>query len=226
VTATLCSSAASRLVEILMVKLSGYRHDVFLSYSRAQSWPVFVNNHFRPVFDHWMTSELGAEVRVFQDVHIIQVGQQWPREIARGLSESRVMVALLSRNYFQSEWCRRELAAMLARAEWLRNRNLDDNVIFPLAMHDCHIQDLPEVVRSLQILSLHRYADPFMHPESMLREELSHVMRPLCEQIAGRLAQMTNKSFRRSLPDDTEYRARLMPANRARPAMPVLSGDS
>jgi hypothetical protein len=123
-----------------------YRYDVFLSYSRANSWPRFVDLHFRPILDHWLSAELGEPSRIFHDARAIEIGQRWPSEIDRGLRDSRVMVALLSRNYFQSDWCRRELASMLARAEWFREAGLDDQVIFPIALHDCTTEDLPDPV--------------------------------------------------------------------------------
>lgn len=105
------------------------------------------------------------------------------------------MIALLTRNYLQSKFCRRELASMLARADWLRQRGEADQIIFPLAVRDCAAEDLPEALKALQILSIHDYADPFMHPESMLREQLSRRLQPLCEQVARRIEQIEDDTF-------------------------------
>jgi hypothetical protein len=167
---------------------------------------------------------LGHDARIFQDVQI-QLGQRWTREIADALATSKVIVALLSRNYFQSDSCRRELAAMLARSAWLRDRGLDDHIIFPLIMHDCDIRDLPEVVRSLQFVRIHRYADPFMHPESARREELSGALRPLCEQVARRLEQVMDDDLVSPPPDDAKFRELLVPPARAKVKVPMLGGE-
>lgn len=201
---------------------AGFRYDVFLSYSRGQSWPSFVTDHLRPILDHWLGSELGTDVRIFHDVNSIATGQRWPRQIAESLAGSRVMVALFSRNYFQSEWCRRELAAMMSRAERLHEQGFDDQVVFPLAIHDCHEADLPEVVRPIQILPIHSYADPFMHRESARRENLSQALRPFCDQIARRVEQIDDAMYMWPPGDDTEFRRLLIPAPRSRPAIPVL----
>jgi hypothetical protein len=134
------------------------------------------------------------------------------------------MVALLSRNYFQSEWCLRELAAMLARVGWLRECGLDDQIIFPISIHDCEkVEDLPEPVRSLQILRLD-FSSPFMTEESADREELSRALRPLCEQIAGRLSTIGDDTFLWPPPDDSKHRELLAPTRRPLPDLPVLIG--
>jgi hypothetical protein len=200
-----------------------YRYDVFLSYSRAQRWPSFVTNHLRPILDHWLGSELGTDARIFHDVDDIAPGQNWPRRIEEALAGSRVMVALFSRNYFQSEWCRNELAAMMCRARRLQEHGLDDQVVFPLAIHDCHDEsDLPAVVRPIQILRIHRYADPFMHPESALREDLSRALQPFCAQIARRVEQTDDATYLWPLADDTEFRNLLQLSPRVQTAIPML----
>ena len=109
--------------------------------------------------------------------------------------------------------------------EDVADRGLDDRIIFPLVMHDCDLGDLPEVVRSLQFVRIHRCADPFMHPEGALREELSTTLRPLCEQIARRLEQITEYSLVSSPPDDEKFRELLLPPARAKVRVPVLGGE-
>ena len=53
---------------------------------------------------------VGRELRVFFDVHQIRTMQDWNAMIQAGLVQSRMMVAILSPNYFASEFCRKEWA--------------------------------------------------------------------------------------------------------------------
>lgn len=53
---------------------------------------------------------VGRELRVFFDIHEINTMQDWYGRIQKGLVQSRMMVAVLSPNYFASEFCRHEWA--------------------------------------------------------------------------------------------------------------------
>jgi hypothetical protein len=50
----------------------------------------------------------GAALNVFFDTHAIRSMDDWEAKILTGLRQSRMMVAVLSPNYFQSDFCRRE----------------------------------------------------------------------------------------------------------------------
>ena len=56
---------------------------------------------------------VGRELRVFFDLHKINTMQDWYAEIQKGLVQSRMMVAILSPNYFTSEFCRKEWAEFI-----------------------------------------------------------------------------------------------------------------
>src|SRR5947209_20542650 len=47
-------------------------------------------------------------LRVFFDKKSILDMQHWQDVLKKGLRQSKVMLAFLSRAYFESEWCRRE----------------------------------------------------------------------------------------------------------------------
>lgn len=171
-----------------------YTHDVFVSYSRAESWPRFVSKHFVPVFKHWLAAELGRSGRIFLDTTSIGVGDRWPDELEFGLSRSRVMVALWSRNYFESQWCRRELSSMLARESAFRAHDIKVPIIFPVVLHDCVGEDdVPDVVSDLQRLSIHEFADPFMRSNSRTREGLSSALRPLCSAVSAAIVGLSDE---------------------------------
>ena len=50
----------------------------------------------------------GAALNVFFDTHAIHTMDDWEAKILTGLRHSKMMVAVLSPNYFQSDFCRRE----------------------------------------------------------------------------------------------------------------------
>lgn len=204
-----------------------YQHDVFLSYSRTESWPRFVNRHFMPKLRHWLSVELGRKVEVFQDTRKIQTGQFFDQELARGLAGSRIMIALWSRNYFHSEWCRRELAALLARMDRFRGEGLADHLVFPLVLHDCETkEDVPEVVGTMQRTPLGKLAEPFMCSGSRLDQALSRLVRKVCEQAGPAIGAVPDSSYRWPLDDYSAYLDKLIPSRHKELGQPPSLGST
>jgi hypothetical protein len=204
---------------------AGYRFDIFLSYSRAESWPIFVDGHFLPILRHWVGAELGREVDVFVDTHEIGIGQRWPDELEMALAASRVMVSLWSRNYFYSDWCQRELAAILARADALRDRSFPGDIIFPFAIHDCSDADIPDCVSQLQRTAIHEWADPFMHRRGGRRERLSSALKSAAPAVAAGVTASSPAGFAWPLPDYAEFLDRLRSPRRPLVPVPSLGDD-
>ena len=50
----------------------------------------------------------GAALNVFFDTHAIRAMDDWEAKVLTGLRHSKMMVAVLSPSYFQSDFCRRE----------------------------------------------------------------------------------------------------------------------
>ena len=69
---------------------------------------------------------------------MIETGASWPDHLALNHARSKLLVAVLSRDYFQSDWCRLELALMYARekATGLRSRENLSGLIVPLIIDD------------------------------------------------------------------------------------------
>jgi hypothetical protein len=188
---------------------TAYKYDVFLSYSRAQQWPKWVRGVFLPIVEHWLSAELGRDVVIFHDARDIGIGHIWTGELEQGLASSRVMITLWSKNYFQSEWCLRELSAVLARADDFRSRGLSGRIVFPVAIHDSTSEDLPELARSLQLESIQQFADPFTHEDSPLRESLSRTLQGLCRQAAQEITAVPDDTFSWPMLDYSSYIDRL-----------------
>jgi hypothetical protein len=171
----------------------GYKYDVFLSYSRRGQWETFVDDVFEPILTHWLGEELGRIPIVFKDRAAMSIGQNWHEMLEGALRASRVMVALWSRQYFSSEWCRRELSFMLARANEFKGRGTFDRIILPATIHDGH--KFPPFLSELQAINLAEYADPFMTERSVLREKLSSKIQELCRDAASAIETVPNDTF-------------------------------
>src|SRR5438309_10022485 len=93
-----------------------YEYDVFISYRRYGKWPCWVKEKFLPLFNLWLSAELGHDARVTLDEQI-EAGVDWPIDLGQKLARSKLLVPLLSRQYFSSRWCVTELAHIYAREQ-------------------------------------------------------------------------------------------------------------
>ncbi|MEV0219574.1 toll/interleukin-1 receptor domain-containing protein [Streptomyces sp. NPDC050704] len=88
----------------------------FTSYAvrRADS-PLVARFHARLQTEVEMKRGLSATHEGFLDVGNLELGVGWRRTLARALGSTRFLIALLSDDYFDREWCGREWAAMTER---------------------------------------------------------------------------------------------------------------
>jgi hypothetical protein len=153
-----------------------YKYDVFISYRRYGLWPQWVKEHFLPIFQHWLGEELGKNVRICWDGNL-ETGNDWPPDLGDKLAASRTLVPLLSRQYFNSAWCKTELALMCARESrcGLIGGQLHKRLIVPAIIHDGEY--LPQYVRVIQAAKLQDCANVLVAPESPTLEDLSNRIR-------------------------------------------------
>src|SRR3954470_10325064 len=83
----------------------GCKHDLFLSYARAESAWV---EAFRVALSQGVLEKLGVVPDIWQDTKNVRFGENWPDEIVRGIRETATFRAVCSPSYFQWEWCARE----------------------------------------------------------------------------------------------------------------------
>jgi hypothetical protein len=154
-----------------------YQWDVFLSYRRFREWPKWVDDHFLPLFTHYLGEELGRDADVFVDKNAIESGVVWPYKLAEGLAESRVLVCLWSRQYFNSPWCLAELGHMRAReaACGLANVQNPEGLILPVVLHDG--EDFPADVRHIQCALFQDVVNLRMATGSFVAERLASRVR-------------------------------------------------
>jgi hypothetical protein len=161
-----------------------YEYDVFLSYRRFQLWPTWVNEKFLPLFCHWLGEELGKNVRVFFDTSTVETGKEWPLVLGKGLAQSCVLVALWSRTYFSSPWCRAELAHICAREKQC-GFNTAHNVqrlILPAIIHDG--QAIPHFIKGITAADLQDCANVRTARESVTEERLSSLIRAWAPDVS------------------------------------------
>jgi hypothetical protein len=108
---------------------------------------------------------------------MVETGNSWPQNLAQGLARSRLMVAVLSRDYFQSPWCRLELALMRSREKnsGLRTVAKPHGLIIPVVIDDG--DTFPEEIRQIQSQPLHEFANPFIRMDSPKQEQLAELLR-------------------------------------------------
>ncbi|WP_300441832.1 toll/interleukin-1 receptor domain-containing protein [Zoogloea sp.] len=97
-------------------------YDVFISYSRK-------NAHDSEMLEKTLR-RLRPEIRIFVDRKNLDVGCAWQIEIFESLDKCRKLVAMLSPEYIASKVCKEEF-----NIAWLRGREADDDIIFPLYLY-------------------------------------------------------------------------------------------
>ena len=163
--------------------MTDYENDIFISYRRSDvDWVRWTRENFVRALSSLLRVRCGP-IKVFMD-DTIEDGASWPNHLARSLSRSRIMVAVLSRDYFQSEWCRLELALMHHREKTgnLRTAANPGGLIIPVVIDDGNC--FPPEVQAMQAEPLHSFANPFMRPDSPKQEAMAEVLRDkLCTSI-------------------------------------------
>lgn len=181
-----------------------YEYDVFLSYRRYGEWPEWVSQKFMPLFKHYLGEELGCIPKIFFDVESIETGISWPARIQNSLARSRVIVPLFSKQYFSSEWCRHELAHMLARENkcGFATRECPEGLIIPAKIHDG--KDFPFIIKNIQCLSLEHCSNVRVAKGSPREEELSCLIEKWMPDIVSAIerAPEYDKSWQELLFDE------------------------
>ncbi len=129
-----------------------YQYDLFISYTwrvaRAQSW---VRDVLSPLLIEFFQLEAGRDKsRVFLDDRVVRPGMQVDQTVQDALLASRVLLAVLSPQYFESGWCLTEFHTMLNRQQQTNQR-----IVYPLAVWDG--TKYPDDVRNLNPLNYNQW---------------------------------------------------------------------
>ena len=95
--------------------LPQFKNDLFISYRRSS------NEGDDPWVDNFCNSvrsqlrDLVGNVQIWRDTAELRGGDAWRPEIADAVDSTAVFLALISRTYFDSDECRKELDRFLGR---------------------------------------------------------------------------------------------------------------
>jgi hypothetical protein len=156
--------------------MSGYQHQIFVSYRRSdQDWVRWTRENLVRALASLLRPRLGT-VSLYID-EAIETGASWPQHLALHLARSQLMVAVLSRDYFQSDWCRLELALMRNREKTYSFRTATNpfGLIIPIVIDDG--DSFPPEIRAIQGQDLHDFANPFIRIDSPKQEALAEILR-------------------------------------------------
>ena len=107
-----------------------------------------------------------------------------------GFDGSRLLIPILSRGYFDSDWCRVELALIHHREQQcgLRTLAIPDGLILPLVIDDG--DSFPAEIQRIQSKRIHDFANPCMRPDSPRQEELAEQLRLWCPCVERALKRV------------------------------------
>ena len=167
-----------------------YEHHFFVSYRRSDDyWVRWTRENLVRALGVLLRPRLGS-VSIYVD-ESIETGASWPQHLALNLSRSRLMVAVLSRDYFNSPWCRLELALMHEREKLTQVRTAENRMglFIPLVIDDGDC--FPAEVQGMQRESLHKFANPFIRPDSPKQEEFAETLKDrVCPMIEKALIKV------------------------------------
>lgn len=159
-----------------------YEHDIFISYRRMdKDWIHWTQQNFLRPLRSLLRPALG-NVRIFVDDQI-ETGASWPAYLARALARSRLLIPVLSRDYFNSDWCRLELALMHHREQLVGYRTpaQSDVLILPVVIDDGDC--FPIEVQDMQGAEIHDFANPWISPDGPRQEAFAAYIKCWCPRI-------------------------------------------
>jgi hypothetical protein len=166
--------------------MADYEYDIFVSYRRMDdNWVRWTRENFVRSLRSLLWPALG-KVEIFVDEQI-ETGASWPAHLARAHARSRLLVPILSRIYFGSDWCRLELALMRHRESTLGYRTAakPSGLILPFVIDDGN--SFPPEVQAMQAEKIHQFANPYMRVDSLRQEDFAEHLRKWCPCLEAAL---------------------------------------
>ncbi|SHF83215.1 TIR domain-containing protein [Streptoalloteichus hindustanus] len=117
--------------------MSDYKYDLFISYSRHGSVQRWLLNHFFKKLRECLADQIAPAPRVYVD-QTMPRAVHWPSNLQYALRHSKIMVQLLTPQYFVSPWCMAEWRSMQARerALGLAGLKIPQGLIYPILYSD------------------------------------------------------------------------------------------
>ena len=139
--------------------MSGYKYDVFISYCRRGTVQKWLLNHFYDKLRECLADQFAPPPEVYMD-RVMPRAVHWPSHLQIALRHSKIMIQLLSPNYFTSRWCMAELRSMRAREEMLglAGPDIAQGLIYPILYSDS--ENFPAEARQRSWVDFKEFANP------------------------------------------------------------------
>lgn len=188
--------SGSRSGRRAVLAVPDYTYDVFVSYRRSGAGNVreWVHNHFHPLLVDCLADVLPHQPDVFLDIGV-ETGAHWPSLLADTLQGSRMMVAVCSPQYFQSNWCQAEWATMSAREQvcGLARRGRPHGLIYPVVFSDG--EHFPPEVATRQAYDLKSLAFPHLaFKHSHLYLDFHAHLQTIADEVAALLRKVPQRA--------------------------------
>ncbi|NUT48578.1 MAG: toll/interleukin-1 receptor domain-containing protein [Saccharothrix sp.] len=166
--------------------MSGYEFDLFISYARRGSVQKWLLNHFHQKLLECLADQWAPTPTVYVDRTMAR-GVHWPSSLRHALRHSKVMIQLLSPQYFQSKWCLAEWHSMLERERMLGLATAErpQGLLYPILYSDSDNFPLEGKLRSWQNFKALANPDP---PYQETREYVEFHRE--VNRVAGDLVQL------------------------------------
>ena len=152
-----------------------YQHDVFISYRRELQWTPWTRDYLKRALASYLQQDLGRPPDIFVDERI-DIGDDWVDALGTHLAQSRVVVAILSRDYFSSIWCLHEMDLILNRFGGRVG------LFASLIVHDCDV--LPDPISRAQKTDFKAHRVARMNEHGQAFEDFNRAVGLVSPQIA------------------------------------------
>ncbi|MEA3211858.1 MAG: hypothetical protein QOE70_4915 [Chthoniobacter sp.] len=199
--------------------MAGYVHHVFVSYRRGGEWEAWVRRFFAPKLRTFLGLHLPGGVSVYLDEQI-DTGAAWQTALDQAIDSTRIMVPVFMCSFFDSQFCRNELARMFHREHHLGFRS-DTNaagLVVPVRLSETEY--FPDFVNTIQQEDLTHFAIPNLAPATPTHESFDLAMKTFALKVATAIRRVPSYDPEWARLDGTPYRARLMPKSLEQEAPP------
>lgn len=143
----------------IIERVPGYKFEVFISYSRRGSVQKWLLNHFYPKLTDCLADQYAPAPRVYLDRSMPR-GVHWPSDLKKSLLCSKILIPVLTPQYFQSQWCMAEWRSMTERERLLRlaGSDIPQGLLYPVLYADS--KNFPDEGRERSWQDLKEFSNP------------------------------------------------------------------
>lgn len=173
-------------------KFDNDEFDVFISHPNSSLTNLWISE-FRPIFIEYLTEELNYTPKIFIDVQEVSVGESWSESIVHALKKSKVLLALLTPNYFNSTNNIFELEAFLEREK--RTNNL---AIVPISIKSFDYDVLPTVLLDRQIIDFSEFSIDDLRKRTKLRVRFAQEVEKVAMLTSAIIKENVNPEIKKA----------------------------